>query len=534
MVLLSLGAVATLNIDLLIKLVNADLELLNLLGVLASKGLLVLNLGANGGDLLLPALDVLGQISIDPFEVRDGLLGKLEVTLNLPLHLLGITLGLLLTLKRILALIKRLLKLSLDLGQMVAPVLHGLDVLLSLLPGLGSGLLVLAKLGDEILLVGNLLPQGSDLGVLGHLVILALLNGGLKVLDLLPQADSVSGDFATGLLDAIDGVILTLDAGVGLVNLLLQVVSCILKTGGFVDDILDSRSTRLESKDQLVLLSGELVVDIGDSVALVSGAANVGLSLSNLVLVLLLVLAELSALEGGLDGQPDLHPLPCLGHHHSFDGALARVQGQLLVLELLELHPGGLATSSRLKPGEDASNLVLTGLLHPSRDTGPEEDLGMTKTELLLVKLDNVHDSASGGLVILGLGHSSSTKDVISALKLSVDHFVGETSSADGNTSQYTVALILVHDQGGLHTSGLLVGVGHNTTDEVRLSLVEGGHEVIKLTLEERGHSLAASLLLPVLVLGSLHGLARVVGEAGNGQRVAAILDQLHNSVIER
>merc|ERR1719330_1561767 len=123
--------------------------------------------------------------------------------------------------------------------------------------------------------------------------------------------------------------------------------------------------------------------------------------------------------------------------------------------------------------------------------------------------------------------------DVVSALELSVDHFVGETSSADGNTSQHTVALILVHDQGGLHTSGLLVGVGHNTTDEVGLSLVEGGHEVIKLTLEERGHSLAASLLLPVLVLGSLHGLARVVGEAGNGQRVAAILDQLHNSVIE-
>merc|ERR1740129_570815 len=210
-----------LNIDLIIKLVNADLELLNLLGVLASKGLLVLNLGGTGCNLLLLALDVLGQLSIDLLEVRHGLLGELEVTLNLPLHLLGITLGFLLTLKRVLALIKRLLELSLDLGQMVAPVLHGLDVLLSLLSGLGSGLLVLAKLGDEIFLVGNLFPQGPDLGVLGHLVILALLNGGLKVLNLLPQADSLSGDLATSLLNAIDGVILTLDTGVGLVNLLL-------------------------------------------------------------------------------------------------------------------------------------------------------------------------------------------------------------------------------------------------------------------------------------------------------------------------
>merc|ERR1719410_389366 len=138
--------------------------------------------------------------------------------------------------------------------------------------------------------MGNLLPQGPDLGVLGHLVVLTLLNSGLKILDLLPQADSLSGDLATSLLDAVDGVILSLDAGIGLVNLLLQIVSCVLETGGFVNNFLDSRSTRLESKNQLVLLSSELIVDIGDSIALVSGATNVGLSLSNLVLVLFLVL----------------------------------------------------------------------------------------------------------------------------------------------------------------------------------------------------------------------------------------------------
>ena len=86
--------------------------------------------------------------------------------------------------------------------------------------------------------MGNLIPQGPDLGVLGHLVILTLLNGGLKVLDLVPQADGLRGDLATGLLDAIDGVILTLYTGVGLVNLLLQIVSCILKAGCFVDGIL--------------------------------------------------------------------------------------------------------------------------------------------------------------------------------------------------------------------------------------------------------------------------------------------------------
>merc|ERR1719323_898685 len=91
-----------------------------------------------------------------------------------------------------------------------------------------------------------------------------------------------------------------------------------------------------------------------------------------------------------------------------------------------------------------------------------------------------------------------------------------------------------MHHQTWLHSSGDLVSVGHHTTDEVRLGLVEGGHQVIKLTLEEGGHSLAASLLLPVLVLGCLQRLSRVISEAGNSKRVASVLDHLDNGVIER
>merc|ERR1712012_116459 len=204
-VLLSLGAVATLHIDLLIQLINTNLQLLHLLGVLGGQGLLVLDLGSNGGNLLLLALDSLREFSVDSLQVRDSLLGQLEASLNL--HLLSISLGLLLSLKSILALIKRLLQLTLHLAQVVAPVLHGLDVLLSLLPGLSGGLLVLAKLGDQVLLVSNLLSQSPDLTVLGHLVILALLNGGLKILDFLPQTNSFSSHLLTSLFNSIDGVI---------------------------------------------------------------------------------------------------------------------------------------------------------------------------------------------------------------------------------------------------------------------------------------------------------------------------------------
>merc|ERR1740123_1369474 len=105
--------------------------------------------------------------------------------------------------------------------------------------------------------------------------------------------------------------------------------------------------------------------------------------------------------------------------------------------------------------------------------------------------------------------------------------------TADGNSGEHTVAGVLVHHQARFHTSGLLVGVGHHTTDEVGLGLVEGVHQVVELALEVGGHGLAALALLPLLVLWSLHGLAGVILEALNGQIVATIFDQLNNGVVE-
>ena len=72
------------------------------------------------------------------------------------------------------------------------------------------------------------------------------------------------------------------------------------------------------------------------------------------------------------------------------------------------------------------------------------------------------------------------------------------------------------------------MGVGHHTTDEVGVGLVEGGHQVIELALEVGGDSLAALALLPVLVLGSLQGLARVVSKALDRKGVRSVLDHLH------
>ena len=56
------------------------------------------------------------------------------------------------------------------------------------------------------------------------------------------------------------------------------------------------------------------------------------LCLFDLIFVLLLIFGELSALQVGLDHQPDLEPEPGLGHVPVPDRSLDTEQSELLVL----------------------------------------------------------------------------------------------------------------------------------------------------------------------------------------------------------
>ena len=98
-------------------------------------------------------------------------------------------------------------------------------------------------------------------------------------------------------------------------------------------------------------------------------------------------------------------------------------------LQLLELHPGGLSSGSGLQPGKDISNLVLTLLLHPATDAGPEEDLGVSQPELLLVQLYDVHHGSGSGLVVLCLCYCASSQDVVASLELRVVDLQEKASS---------------------------------------------------------------------------------------------------------
>merc|ERR1719237_1545921 len=212
--LLGLGPVSSLNIQLLVQLLNAGHQLLGLLGVLGGQGGLVVDLGGESAGLLLLAGDSAQQLSLYTLQVRDGLLGQLEVSLQLPLGLLNVSLHLLLSLQSILGPIQSLLQLSLHAGQMVALVLRGLDVLLGLLPGVANIPLLLAQLADHVGLVGDLVLQSSDLIVLVGSVLLSRGETVLSNLHLTLQLGHGGVDLGDLSLQGNLLGLLTLDTGI--------------------------------------------------------------------------------------------------------------------------------------------------------------------------------------------------------------------------------------------------------------------------------------------------------------------------------
>merc|ERR1719210_746070 len=81
--LLGLGAVATLDGQLLVKLLKPGLQLLGLLGVLGAQGGLVVDLGGKSAALLVLASSSSLELALNALKVRHGLLGELQVSLDL-------------------------------------------------------------------------------------------------------------------------------------------------------------------------------------------------------------------------------------------------------------------------------------------------------------------------------------------------------------------------------------------------------------------------------------------------------------------
>merc|ERR1711863_53201 len=123
----------------------------------------------------------------------------------------------------------------------------------------------------------------------------------------------------------------------------------------------------------------------------------------------------------------------------------------------------------------------------------------------------------------------------VAKLEVGVEHPVGESTHADPDSLEHTVAGELVHDEWGLHLAGLLVGVGYKATHKVGLAGVEGGHQLNQGNQVDGGDGLAATLLLLLaLVLGGGCGLAGMIFPQENEQSTGGGgLHHLNNSVVD-
>merc|ERR1719209_2106137 len=169
---------------------------------------LSLVLGDETGVFGVLALRRLLEIALHALEIVDAGEGSLELRLQLALGLVQVGTGFLLALQTIFELVQGGLELGLDLGKVVDLVLLGL-------------LLLAGELGDELVLLGHLVLERLDLGLLGVLLLLGLGEGSLEVLDVLLELLTFGSELLGGGGHGRVGVLLVHQAGLDLLELLL-------------------------------------------------------------------------------------------------------------------------------------------------------------------------------------------------------------------------------------------------------------------------------------------------------------------------
>merc|ERR1712142_675247 len=164
----------TFSFQLFIKLFKSSLQLLNLSIELSSKGLFIFNLSHQRAVLFLFPLEYLTKLNLVALQINNCLLSKLEISFNLSLNFFNISLVFLLPLPAIFNFIKTLLKSNLQLVQMIALVLIGLDLLLFLQLTFRYCFLLFVKLVDQLLLMKTLFLHLLDLSIFHTFFILYL------------------------------------------------------------------------------------------------------------------------------------------------------------------------------------------------------------------------------------------------------------------------------------------------------------------------------------------------------------------------
>merc|ERR1719187_1773812 len=491
---------------------NAALDLLDSLLGLGNQVLLIVELGGKLVVVLLLVGDGDLKIALGPLQLNNAILSHLQVALKFPLLLLDGCPGLLLLVQAALQLTKSRLKLGLD-GSQVTDLLVDRDhVIVGLGLCLGNVLLLLVQLVDDLVLLADLILEHLDGVVAVALLQLDLGDGKLDVLDLLLHHSNGSRVGLDLSSQGNPGRFLGRENSLSFLQLrfCLSLGGCGLGLPVSVDG------------DVALLLSQLLAHGFDLSLEAIHAALEVGGDTKSLLVLspggvgLLLQKPELLLRVGQADQAPGLldqdEPAPVPAGQVLAEVPLADLD-QLPLVELLLVDAAADSLEHlTLDHAHPLDHQLVTLLLKGTEGASAEEDKGVSEPVPLTVEGNAVHESPDGGLVVAGRLDGILTQARVAELEIGVEHPVGESTHADPDALEHTVASQLVHDEGGLNLAGLLVGVGHKATHEVGLARVEGGHQLHQGDKVDGRHSLAATLLLLLaLVLGGSGRRAGVV-----------------------
>merc|ERR1719361_298270 len=509
---LGLGASLALSLQFLLHGLNTALDLLDSLLGFCHEVLLVIELGGQLGVVLVFVANHNLEVTLCSLELSNTILRHLEVTLDLPLLLLECSPALLLFVKSTLQLVKSRFELALHGVQVSDLLVDGDHVVVGLGLSLSNVLLLLVELVDNFILFSNLVLEHLDGVVTVALLQLHLGNGKLDVLNFLlddTETPRVRLDLGSQLNP---GGLLTGEDSLGILELGLSSrlgCSCLCLPVCVHRDVTLLFSQLLAHGLDLILEGVHAAVEVGGDLQgfLVLSPGSIGLLLQAPQFLL-----WVRETNGGPCLLDENKPSPVSAGQVLAEVPLSNLD-QLPLVELLlvdiSADPLQHLTLDEAHPLDDQ---LVALLLKASKRASAEEDKGVSEPVSLAVEWNAVHESIDSSLVVLRGLDGILSEARVPQLEVGVEHPVGESSHADPDALEHTVASQLVHDQWGLHLAGLLVGVGHKATHKVGLARVEGGHQLNQGDEVDGGDSLAATLLLLLaVILGSRSGLARMI-----------------------
>jgi hypothetical protein len=161
----------------------------------------------------------------------------------------------------------------------------------------------------------------------------------------------------------------------------------------------------------------------------------------------------------------------------------------------------GLDSDGGLDTDEDSGESIVSHFFEGTKESGFEEDFGVSESKFVGVDIDGAQKFFSGLLVIeeLSVWNGIWVQDSVSLFEVSVHQPVWKTFSANSNSFEDTVTSELMDGQMWIHDTWVLVLVWNDASNEMWRSRFQVGHEFLERLSVKGRHSLHGTTLLLLL-----------------------------------